>query len=109
MGDYSHPEVGFKSDVDFANERVRVLEESLQLKNLATDYSHPEVGVKSDVDFANERVRVLEESLQLKKLATDYNHREVGAKSSDGTMSGRNYFNRPSALETEDVDFANER
>jgi hypothetical protein len=106
---FNRPSALETEDVDFANERVRVLEESLQLKKLATDYSHPEVGVKSDVNSANERVSVLEESLQLKKLATDYSHPEVGAKSSDGTMSGRNYFNRPSALETEDVEFANER
>jgi len=126
---FNRPSALETEDVDFANERMRVLEESLQLKKLATDYNHREVGAKSsdgtmsgrnyfnrpsaleteDVDFANERVRVLEESLQLKKLATDYSHPEVGVKSSDGRSSGRNYFNRPSALETEDAEFANER
>jgi hypothetical protein len=45
----------------------------------------------------------------LKKLAMDYMHPEAGVKTSDASLFGRNYFNRPSALETEDVEFANER
>merc|ERR1712130_504449 len=56
-----------------------------------------------------ERARVLADALALKKSAADYMHPEVGATSADGACFGRNYFDRPSALEAEDVEEADER
>jgi len=144
--DYMHPEVGVTStdgacfgrnyfnrpsapeteDVKVADERARVLADAAALKKLAIDYMHPEVGVIStdgacfgrnyfnrssapeteDVEVADERSRVLSEAVALKTLAVDYMHPEVGVTSTDGACFGRNYFNRPSAPETEDEDLA---
>jgi len=104
------------------------LEEAAALKKLAADYMHPEVGViatdatvfarnyfhrpsapeEEDMEDAKERALVLAEATALKKLAVDYMHPEVGVISADGACFGRNYFNRPSAPETEEDDFADE-
>jgi xylose isomerase len=122
----SAPEV---ESVEEANERARVLEETAALKKLAIDYMHPEVGVTStdgacygrnyfnrysapdaeDAEVADERARILSEAAALKKLVIDYMHPEVGVTSTDGACFGRNYFNRPSAPETEEDEFADER
>ena len=122
----SAPEV---EDDEFADERAEVLAEAAALKKLAVDYMHPEVGVSNvdgaafgrnyfnrasapeveDVDLANERAAVLAEAAALKKLAVDYMHPEVGVSNVDGAAIGRNYFNRASAPEVEDVELANER
>jgi len=147
--DYLHPEVGVTStdgaafgrnyfnrasapdteDDEFADERAEVLAEAAALKKLAVDYLHPEVGVTStdgaafgrnffnrasapdmeDDEFADERAEVLAEAAALKKLAVDYLHPEVGVTSVDGAAFGRNYFNRASAPDVEDIELANER
>jgi len=147
--DYMHPEVGVTSaggacfgrnyfnrpsapeteDDEFADERAEILAEAAVLKKLALDYMHPEVGVyvadgtcfarnyfnrasapeTEDVEEAEERARVLAEAASLKKSASDYMHPEVGVSASDATLFGRNYFNRISAPETEDVEEADER
>jgi len=147
--DFLHPELGVKAEDatlfgrnyfgrisspeveswDEAEERVHILVDAASLKQLAIDYMHPEVGVKAedatllgrnyfnrpsapeteDVEFANERAAVLAEMAALKKLAIDYMHPEAGVKTSDASLFGRNYFNRPSAPETEDFEVANER
>jgi uncharacterized Rossmann fold enzyme len=147
--DYMHPEVGVTNvdgaafgrnyfnrasapeveDDDFADERAEVLAEAAALKKLAVDYMHPEVGVTNvdgaafgrnyfnrasapeveDVELANERATVLAEAAALKKLAVDYMHPEVGVTNVDGAAFGRNYFNRASAPEVEDIELANER
>eukprot|EP00986_Skeletonema_menzelii_P018737 scaffold26692_cov134-Skeletonema_menzelii.AAC.1 len=147
--DYMHPEVGVTSvdgacfgrnyfirasapeveDVELADERAAVIAEAAALKKLAVDYMHPEVGVTSvdgacfgrnyfnrasapeveDIELADERAAVLAEAAALKKLAVDYMHPEVGVTSVDGACFGRNYFNRASAPEVEDVEVANER
>ena len=117
FGRISSPEV---ESWDEAEERVHILVDAASLKQLAIDYMHPEVGVKAedatllgreteDVEFANERAAVLAEMAALKKLAIDYMHPEAGVKTSDASLFGRNYFNRPSAPETEDFEVANER
>ena len=120
---FSAPE---PEDVEVATERARVSAEAAALKKLAIDFMHPEVGVTAadgtcfgrnyfnrpsapeteDVEVAAERARVLAEAAALKKLAIDYMHPEVGITSTDGTVFGRNYFNRPSAPETDDEDLA---
>jgi len=147
--DYMHPEVGVTNvdgaafgrnyfnrasapeveDVELANERAAVLAEAAALKKLAVDYMHPEVGVTNvdgaafgrnyfnrasapeveDDEFADERAEVLAEAAALKKLAVDYMHPEVGVTNVDGAAFGRNYFNRASAPEVEDDEFADER
>merc|ERR1719223_1335410 len=90
---------------------------------------HPEIDVKStdatlfgrnyfnrasapeteDMEEAEERARVLAEAAALKKSAVDYMHPEIGVTSADATLFGRNYFNRASAPETEEDEFADER
>jgi uncharacterized protein (UPF0261 family) len=122
----SAPEV---ESLEEANERARVLADAMALKKAAVDYMHPEIGVKSadgacfgrnyfnrasapdteDDEFADERADVLADALALKQAAIDYLHPEIGVKKTDGACFGRNYFNRPSAPETEDVEEANER
>jgi uncharacterized protein (UPF0261 family) len=123
---YSAPEF---EDVEEANERAQILADALALKKSAVNYLHPEVGVSvtdatvfgrnyfnrysapdmEDLEEANERAEILADALALKKSAANYMHPEVGVKSTDGACFGRNYFNRYSAPETEDVEEANER
>jgi xylose isomerase len=147
--DYMHPEIGAKTtdgaaygrnyfnrpsapeseDTEMAEERARVLAEAEALKKIAVDYMHPETGVKScdgalygrnyfdrpsateieDVETSSERDAILAEMKSLKKLVVDYMHPEINVKTTDGTAFGRNYFNRPSAPETEDDELADER
>jgi len=45
-------------------------------------------------------------SLEATQWTTVY---EIGIKATDATVFGRNYFNRPSAPETEDLEYANAR
>jgi hypothetical protein len=123
---YSAPET---EDCEVAEERARVLAEAAALKKSAVDYSHPEVGVKAadgacfgrnyfnrysapeteDDEFVDERAEIMEEMAVLKKLAADYFHPEIGVKAADATLFGRNYFNRYSAPETEDIEALAER
>jgi hypothetical protein len=123
---YSAPET---EDDEFADERAEIMEETAALKKLAAAYFHPEMGVKAadatlfgrnyfnrysapeteDCEVAEERARVLAEAAALKKSAVDYSHPEVGVKAADGTCFGRNYFNRYSAPETEDMEALAER
>jgi len=147
--DYMHPEIGVKSadgacfgrnyfnrasapetaEDEFADERAEILADALALKKAAVDYLHPEIGVKNtdgacfgrnyfnrasapeteDVEEANERAQILADALALKKSAMNYLHPEVGVIVEDSTVYGRNYFNRPSAPETEEDEFADER
>jgi hypothetical protein len=117
-------------------ERLRILDDARSLKILAVAYLHPEkvtfnryfllegadpavfgrnyFGCYSapeteDRELADERARVLAEAAALKKSAVDYLHPEVGVASADGACFGRNYFDRYSAPETEDDEFADER
>ena len=45
----------------------------------------------------------------LKQSAVDYMCPEVGVTATEGAAFGRNYFNRPSAPETEEEEYADER
>jgi len=112
-----------------AEERTRILEDAAALKNHAVRYMHPEVGVKSTdatvfgrnyfnrpsavehetEEESKERAQIMADLKALKQAARDYLHPEIGVKTTDATVYGRNYFNRPSALDTEDDDFADER
>jgi xylose isomerase len=75
-------------------------------RNYFDRYSAPET---EEFEVAEERARVLAEAGALKKVAVDYSHPEVSVTSADGACFGRNYFNRYSAPETEDDEFADER
>jgi len=109
------------------NERAEVLAEAAALKESAMDYLHPEVGVVTrgaacgrnyfnrpsapeveSTKEAAERALVLAEAAALKKSAVDYMCPEIGVTSAAGAVSGRNYFNRYSAPETEEDDLADE-
>jgi hypothetical protein len=72
-------------------------------------FSRPSAPEVDDEDDAEERAQVLADAAALKKLAVDHMHPEVGVTSADGACFGRNYFDRPSAHETEEDDFADER
>jgi len=62
-----------------------------------------------DVEHAEECARVLADALALKNSAVDYMHPEVGVTSTDGACFGRNYFDRHSAPDMEEDEFADER
>merc|ERR1719473_845716 len=47
--------------------------------------------------------------MALKEYGMDYTHPEIGVKSAGGACFGRNYFERPSAPEMEEDEFADER
>ena len=101
------------------------------LKTLAEAFLHPEIGVTNnvedatlfgrnyfnrpsapdveDVEEANERARIMEEAAALKKSVIDWTHPEIGVVTSDPFARGRNYFNRPSAPEIEEDEYADER
>ncbi|KAL7502376.1 hypothetical protein ACHAXN_000682 [Cyclotella atomus] len=135
--DYMHPEIGVKSadgacfgrnyfnrasapeseDDEFADERAKILADALTLNKSAIDYLHPdrlesrrltEPALTEDVEEANERAQILVDALALKKSAVNYMHPEVGVTVEDSTVFGRNYFNRASAPDTEDDEFADE-
>eukprot|EP01083_Nonionella_stella_P028128 77470_1 len=114
---------------EYADERADALADAAALKKAALDYRHPEVGVSScdanafgrnyfnrysapetmDVEEAAECARVMADALAMKKSAVDYLHPEIGVVTSDPAACGRNYFNRASAPETEEDEYADER
>jgi hypothetical protein len=104
-------------------ERIQILADARQLKQLAVDYLHPEKPVVTsdafafgrnyftrpsaeddDEEDAEERELILEEMQQLKKLAQDYLQPERPVVTSDPYAMGRNYFSRPSAEHQEDLE-----
>jgi len=110
-------------------ERDLIMEDLKALKKLAADYLHPEKSVVTtdetacarnyfnrpsaedveSMEEAEERARIMEEAMSLKKLAVDYLHPEKRVVTTDDTACARNYFNRPSALDTESMEEAEER
>ena len=110
-------------------ERDLIMEDLKALKKLAADYLHPENSVVTTDDTAcarnyfgrpsaedmesmeeaEERARVMEEAKALKKFAVDYLHPENSVVTTDDTACARNYFNRPSAVDMESIDEAEER
>ena len=112
-----------------AEERHAVLEEAAALKRLAVDYMHPEIHVESSdmtscarcyfdrpsvpqqesVEDAEERALILEDVKSLRRAAFEYLHPEVGVVTSDATATARCYFDRPSAVEQESNEEAEDR
>ena len=107
-------------------ERLRILEDARQLKQLAQAFLYPERPVVSDgcasgrnyfdrpsgfvdEDFEEERARILEDARALKQSAMDYLHPELSVVTTDATASGRNYFDRASAPEQETMEEVEER
>jgi len=121
---------------EFADERAEILADCKALKELATDYSRPGKPIEvdpavfgrdyfkrpsapefedeemaaicSDVSQLDERHRILADCRALKELATDYSdvNKPIVV---DPAVFGRCYFNRASADETEEDEYADER
>jgi hypothetical protein len=126
---FDRPPAPERMEDDEADEVAEILEDARKLKKAAMAYLHPEEGVQvedatlfgrnyfdrpsapevEEAEVAREGARVLAETLALKYSAMNYLHPEIGVKSADGACFGRNYFNRYSAPETEDDEFADER
>jgi hypothetical protein len=109
-------------------ERLRILEDARQLKQLAVAFLHPELPVEVDstatarcyfdrasapeqesLEEADYRQMVLADAAALKKLAVDYMHPELGVVTTDPSATARCYFDRASAPEQESVEEAEER
>jgi hypothetical protein len=110
-------------------ERKRILEDAMHLKEFAVDYMHPELPVirtdamatgrnyftrasapeQMSLKDVGERTRILEDAMQLKKLSVDYMHPELPVITADATSTGRNYFMRASAPEQDLYEEASER
>jgi hypothetical protein len=107
-----------ENDEEMEEERLRILEDARQLKEVAGWYANPSQPVKSD-GFATarnffsrpsapeyeedpeERDQVLADAKELKEVAGWYANPDQPVKS-DGFASARNYFTRPSAPEQEE-------
>eukprot|EP00577_Skeletonema_sp_RCC1716_P026259 CAMPEP_0113390768 /NCGR_PEP_ID=MMETSP0013_2-20120614/10346_1 /TAXON_ID=2843 ORGANISM="Skeletonema costatum, Strain 1716" /NCGR_SAMPLE_ID=MMETSP0013_2 /ASSEMBLY_ACC=CAM_ASM_000158 /LENGTH=171 /DNA_ID=CAMNT_0000273953 /DNA_START=54 /DNA_END=565 /DNA_ORIENTATION=- /assembly_acc=CAM_ASM_000158 len=79
-----------------------------------SDYESEEESDEEEEDvefdeFLAERRRILGDARALKSLAVAFLHPEAPVNTSDGAAFGRNYFNRASAPEVEDDEFADER
>merc|ERR1711862_986533 len=61
-------------------------------------FSRPSAPLQESFEDAEERARILEEAKQLKKLAVDYLHPELPVQTTDPSVFGRNYYDRPSAV-----------
>jgi hypothetical protein len=115
-----------ESDLD--NEREQILAEVQGLKKLAVDYLHPELPVITsdpcatgrnyftrpsaeeykDEDYMDDSDEILEDIAALKRLAMDYLQPERAVQV-DPRVFCRNYFTRPSALQQENIEEAEER
>jgi endonuclease V-like protein UPF0215 family len=111
-----------------AEARVQVMEDLKAFKKLAVDFLHPERSVEAtdatafgrnyfnrssapelvSMDEAEERAAIMAELKALQQNAVDYLHPELPVVVY-ATVTGRNFFSRPSALEQESVDEAEER
>merc|ERR1712134_35766 len=110
----------FEADDELEEERLRILADAKQLKEVAGWYAHPDQPVKSDgfatarnfftrpsapeySEDAEESERILAEAKELKEVAGWYANPDQPVKS-DGFASARNYFTRSSAPEQEEDD-----
>merc|ERR1719389_8980 len=110
----------FEADDELEEERLRILADAKQLKEVAGWYANPDQPVKSDgfatarnfftrpsapeySEDAEESERILAEANELKEVAGWYANPEQPVKS-DGFASARNYFTRSSAPEQEEDD-----
>ena len=74
------------------------------------DVSHTRIFLGAEFEAAiAERRMILEEARLLKEHATFHLHPELPVAGTDPTVFGRNFFNRPSAPETESVEDMEER
>ena len=116
---FARPSAEVAEEFVHEEERNRILSDAMALRQLARDYLHPEIPIsatdptvfarnyftrpsaveQTTVDQEEECDKVLHDLQLLKKLAVDYRHPEIPVVASDPTACGRNYFNRPSALE----------
>jgi len=113
---FARPSAMEQESKEETEERAHNLADALLLKKYAVDYLHPEANVKMDSlamgrsyfsrlsapeqeskEEVEERSRILADILLLKKLAVDYFHPEAPVKTDSAAM-GRNYFNRASAV-----------
>jgi len=102
-----------EEDDEMEEERLLILAEAKQLKEVAGWYANPSQPVKSDgfatgrnyftrpsapdyEEDSEEREQVLSEAKELKEVAGWYHNPEQKVKS-DGFASARSFFNRPSA------------
>jgi len=111
-----------EEDDEMVEERLLILAEAKQLKEVAGWYANPSQPVKSDgfstgrnyfsrpsapeyTEDSEEREQVLAEAKKLKEVAGWYHNPEQPVKS-DGFASARSFFTRPSAPEqvTEDIE-----
>ena len=105
-----------QESMEEVEERERILQDALSLKNHAVEYLHPEKAVvvtdetacarnyfhrPSAPEDTEERDIILAEMKALKKLAVDYAHPELPVVTTDSSACGRNYFDRASAPEQE--------
>ena len=109
-------------------ERLRILEDARQLKQLAVAFLHPELPVEVDstatarcyfdrasapeqetLEEADYRQMVLADAAALKQAAIDYMYPELGVVTTDPSATARCYFDRASAPEQESLEEAEER
>ena len=109
---FLHPEIGMNHNgkqCDENNDGVVCVDVPTATARCYFDRpSAPQTLSRSDADGV---CAVLADAKALSKLAMDYMHPEVGlgGPCCDGTVYGRNYFNRPSAIETESLEETKER
>jgi cell envelope opacity-associated protein A len=104
-------------------ERLRIFEDARNLRKVASFFLHPEKPVECDPIYSarcffsrssavtedEECANILEDAALLKKLAKDYLHPELSAETTNSLALGRNYFLRPSAVQQETTEYADER
>jgi len=126
---FNRPSAPEQLEDEEADEVADIMEDMAKLKKAARAYMHPEDKVVTedatlygrnyygrasapemeDASDALEAARILADARALKQSAVDYMHPEVGVKTTDGACFARCYFNRFSAPETEEDEFADER
>jgi hypothetical protein len=124
----SAPAVKEEETPEYTEERARILAEAKQLKAQCEMWRHPEAKLVVDpVIFgrnyfsrpsapeqetfgaAEQRARILADAKRLKAHAVQFLHPEMPVVTTDPCATGRNYFSRPSALEQETLEDAQER
>jgi len=118
-----------QEDVEASLYRSSVLDDVTALKALASDYAHPEKKVSTedpsvygrcyfnqpsaseqeDVNDMEDRNAVLEDVKNFRVAASFYLHPESTVGMDDSTANARCFFSRPSAVEQEEFDFAEEK
>mmetsp|Transcript_1782 Transcript_1782/g.3435 ORF Transcript_1782/g.3435 Transcript_1782/m.3435 type:complete len:709 (+) Transcript_1782:66-2192(+) len=124
---FTRPSAPEQFSEEDAAERERILAECQALRESAVHFQHPELPVQvggfacgrnyftrpsapeqETREEAEERALVLLECQALKEHAVQFRHPELPVEV-DGFACGRNYFSRPSALEQESFEEAEER